>query len=236
MHGNLALAVSATALVAIAGSCCAAPAEEPKKSNLYADLYATYTSSGDGANVSFDVCGSTQGSEGCFGGATLGPFGHACGVIEGAPKTKGDVVTRAIYVLDKGSSSNSQAVLDVYKRTDTITENDDSVQVTLIQSLSLGLPGGPSTECSMAEGKADVFAATTASTQAAEINISTLAVSLVGGFSPPADVTSMTADGRGYVSVQFTEGFYLFAPNGSLDEDGGGDAALVNTRNGWLIP
>jgi hypothetical protein len=236
MHGKLAFVVSAAALVAVSGSCSAAPAQQPKQHNLYAGLYATYTTSGDGEYVSFDVCGSTQGSEGCFGGATMGPFGHACGVIEGAPKTKGDVVTRAIYVLDKGSSSNSQAVLDVYKRTDTITENDDTVQVTLTQSLSLGLPGGPSTECSIAEGKADVFAATTASTQAAEINISTLAVSLVGGFSPPADVTSMTADDRGYVSIQFTEGFYLYAPDGSLDEDGGGDAALVNTRNGWLIP
>ncbi|HTT82099.1 MAG TPA: hypothetical protein VMF67_01320 [Rhizomicrobium sp.] len=236
MYGKLALAVSAAALVAVAGNASAATAQPPKKDNLYSGLFATYSSSDDGAYVSFDVCGSTQESEGCYGGATLGPFGHACGVLEGAPKTKGDVVTRAIYVLDKGSSDGSQAVLDVYKRTDTITETDDTVQVSLIQGVSLGLPGGPGTECAMGEGPVDVFAATTASTQAAEINIKSLAVSLVGGFSPPSDVTSITTDDRGYVTVQFTEGFYVFAPDGDGEEDGGGSAAMVNTRNGWLIP
>jgi hypothetical protein len=236
MQGKLAVAVSAVALVSMAWSGNPAQAEQPKKSNLYSGLFATYSTSGDGTDVSFDVCGSTQQSNGCYGGATLGPFGHACGVIEGAPKTKGDVVTRDIYVLDKGSTGTSQAVLDVYKRTDTITDTFDTVQVSLTQSVSLGLPGGPSTECSMAAGKAYVFAATTASTQAAAIDISSLAVSLVGGFSPPADVTSITADDRGYVSIQFTSGFYVFAPDGSGEEDGGGNAALVNTRNGWLIP
>jgi hypothetical protein len=229
MHARYVFA--AAALVALAGTCHAAT--QPKKNNLYANLYATYSSSG--TYVSFDVCGSTQESEGCYGGAQMGPFGHACGVLEGKPKTKGDVVTRAIYVMDKGAQSNSQAVVDVYSRTDTITSSNDTVNVTLTKTVSLNLPGGPNTECSMAAGPADVFAATTASTQAAEINISTLAASLVGGFSPPSDVTSITADDRGYVSVQFGEGFYLFGPDGSGEEDGGGNAAVVNTRNGWLI-
>jgi hypothetical protein len=234
MNGNYALV--AAVVVAVAGNCNAAPTQQPKKNNLYAGLYAQYSSSDDGSYVSLEVCGSTQESEGCFGGAQLGPFGHACGVLEGKPTTKGDVVTRAIYVLDKGSQSNSEAVLDVYKRTDTITSTDDTVQVSLTQALSLSLPGGPSTECAMGAGPAYVFTATTASTQAAAINISSLDVSMVGGFSPPSDVTSITADDRGYVSIQFTEGFYLFAPDGSGEGDGGGDAAMVNTRNGWLIP
>jgi hypothetical protein len=232
MHDRLFLAISAAALVAFAGHGNAA---EPSKTNLYANLFATYSASQDGTSVSFEVCGSTQETEGCYGGAQLGPFGHACGVIEGKPKQKGDVVTRDIYVLDKGSQSNSMAVLDVYKRTDTITSESDTVQVALKQAVALNLPGGPSTECSMAAGPAYVFAATTASTQAAAINIASLNVSLVGGFSPPSDVTSITADDRGYVSVQFTEGFYIFGPDGSGEEDGGGNAALVNTRNGWLI-
>jgi hypothetical protein len=233
MHDRLFLAASAAVLLALAGQGNAA---EQSKGNLYANLFATYSASQDGSSVSFDVCGSVQQSEGCFGGASLGPFGHACAVIEGKPKTKGDVVTRDIYVLDKGSQGNSAAVLDVYKRTDTITATDDTVQVSLTQAVSLGLPGGPSTECSMGAGKTTVFAATTASNQVAAIDISTLSVSPEGGLSPPATVTSITADDRGYVSVQFTEGFYLFGPNGEGEEDGGGNAALVNTRNGWLIP
>lgn len=233
MQDKLLLAVSAASLVALVGHGNAA---EPSKNNLYANLFATYSASQDGTSVSFEVCGSVQQADGCFGGGSLGPFGHACGVIEGKPKQKGDVVTRDIYVLDKGSQSNSTAVLDVYKRTDTITSSDDTVQVSLTQAVSLNLPGGPSTECAMGAGTAYVFAATTASTQAAAINIASLDVSLVGGFSPPADVTSITADDRGYVSIQFTEGFYVFGPDGSGEEDGGGNAALVNTRNGWLIP
>ncbi|HEX3664850.1 MAG TPA: hypothetical protein VHU23_06440 [Rhizomicrobium sp.] len=236
MRHKLLLAVSAAALVAFAGISSAASLEQPKKSNLYSNLFATYSASQDGTSVSFSVCGSVQEAEGCFGGGSFGPFGHACAVIEGKPKTKGDVVTRDVYVLDKGAQSDSTAVLDVYKRTDTITSSSDTIQVSLTKAVSLGLPGGPSTECSMGAGKDYVFAATTASTQVAAINMSTLAVSLEGGFSPPATVTSITADDRGYVSVQFTEGFYVFGPDGSGLEDGGGNAALVNTRNGWLIP
>jgi hypothetical protein len=233
MRDRLFVTVSVAALLAFAAHGNAA---EPSKNNLYSNLYATYSASQDGTSVSFEVCGSVQQAEGCFGGASLGPFGHACGVIEGKPKQKGDVVTRDIYVLDKGSQASSTALLDVYKRTDTITSTSDTIQATLTKSVSLNLPGGPSTECSMGAGPSYVFAATTASTQAAAINISTLDVSLVGGFSPPSDVTSITADDRGYVSIQFGEGFYLFGPDGSGEEDGGGNAALVNTRNGWPIP
>jgi hypothetical protein len=58
-------------------------------------------------------------------------------------------------------------------------------------------------------------------------------ISQLGGFSPPAVVKSITADERGYISLHFDEGFYVFDPTGALEEDGGGDADLVGTRNAW---
>ncbi len=59
-------------------------------------------------------------------------------------------------------------------------------------------------------------------------------VSDLGGFDPPATVTSITADDRGYVSLHFNEGFYVYDPNGNLQEDGGGAADFINQRNGWI--
>jgi hypothetical protein len=207
--------------------------ETPTKQNLYSGLFATY--SANATSVSFTVCGSLPESEGCYGFATMQPFEQACAVLEGKPKiNKDNVMTRAIYVLDKRTSKAAPITLYVYKRTDTLTDSDDTVQVTLEQSVPLGLTGGSSSHCSMAGNDDYVYAATDQDETAAGINKKTLTVSQLGGFSPPSTITSITADDRGYVSLHFVEGFYVFAPDGSGEEDGGGAADMVNTRNGWI--
>jgi hypothetical protein len=207
--------------------------ETPTKQNLYSGLFATY--SANATSVSFTVCGSLPQTEGCYGGGTMQPFEQACAVLEGTPKiNKKNVMTRAIYVLDKRTSNTAPINLYVYKRTDTLTDSYDTVQVTLVQSVPLGLTGGASSHCSLAGNLDYVYAATDQDTTAAGINKTTLAVSQLGGFSPPSTITSITADDRGYVSLHFGEGFYVFAPDGSGEEDGGGAADMVNSRNGWI--
>jgi hypothetical protein len=57
----------------------------------------------------------------------------------------------------------------------------------------------------------------------------------VGGFSPPINVTAITADLYGYVTVTQASfgtgenGFYVFGPTGGGAEDGGGAEFLLNT-------
>ena len=59
-------------------------------------LYTTYSFSNDYTNVYLSVCGSTQQSFGCYGGATLGPFGRTGALIERDPvvNTQTQTVTR----------------------------------------------------------------------------------------------------------------------------------------------
>ena len=154
-------------------------------------------------------------------------------MLEGAPKQKGDVITRAIYVLDKRNSKSAPIMINVYTRTDTITDSYDTMQVSLTRQVPLGLTGGPKSKCSMAANGAFVYAATSVDTVAAAMDKTSYAVTQLGGFSPPATIVSITADDRGYVALHFTEGFYIYGPNGQLEEDGGGAADMVNTRNAW---
>lgn len=207
--------------------------ETPKKQNLYSGLFANYTASP--TSVSFLVCGSLPDTEGCYTGGAMEPFEQACAVIEGTPKiNKDNVMTRAIYVLDKRTSKTAPITLYVYKRTDTLSNSFDNVQVTLEQSVPLGLTGGTKSHCSLAADSGFVFAATSADTSVAMVDKSTFAVTQEGGFDPPENVVSITSDDRGYVALHFTDGFNVFDPSGNEIAGGGGVADMVNTRNGWI--
>jgi len=224
---RVVLASVAVSLAVVAGS---APAFAKKL--LDATLFTTY--SGGGASISYVVCGSLPQSSGCYGSGSLSSFEQACAVLEGKEKQKNNVITRAIYVLDKRTSASAAITLYVYTRTDTITDTSDSIQVSLTKTVSLGINGGASANCSMAANKDFVYAATDADTVAAGMNKSTYAVSQLGGFSPPANIVSITADDRGYVSLHFNGGFYVYGPDGNLQEDGGGAADMVGTHNAWV--
>jgi hypothetical protein len=77
--------------------------------------------------VSLIVCGSLPGSGGCYGSAYLGPFGKIGALLEGNPSTKGNTVTRAIYVLDIATGTKGTDVaLSIYKKTDTISSSFDT--------------------------------------------------------------------------------------------------------------
>ena len=96
---------------AIPAHASAAPPSAPDST-----LYTTYTiySNNSQFTVDWSVCGSTQQSEGCYASGSLGPFVAVGAMLEGDPRVNGDVVTRAIYVVDSGSANN--VLLYIYKK------------------------------------------------------------------------------------------------------------------------
>lgn len=201
----------------------------PPDSTLYT-TYSLYSSSGQ-TTVSWSVCGSTTQTEGCYASGQLGPFTAVGALLEGNPSTKANVVTRAIYVVDSGSAD---VKLYVYKKTDSVSSEYDTVTVTLTHTVSLPLTGSSTATCSMAANNNYLFIGTDLSPQGVEVKKSTLAVTTLGGFSPPLNVVSITSDAYGYVTVTQANGsgesgFYLFGPTGGGEEDGGGTSFVLGT-------
>lgn len=198
-----------------------------------AGLYTTYTLSADATSISASVCGSVGGTEGCYGGGTLSGFHRACAVIEGTPSYSGNTVTRMIYVLDGQVSDTATARLWVYRKTDSIAAGFDSVAFTLRKRVDTALPAGRKAACYLAANDTYVFAGTSAATAAARIGKADFQVSAIGGSSPPQSMTGISADERGWVSMNFSGSFYLVGPNsGDVGSVGGGQAWLAGTRNG----
>jgi hypothetical protein len=196
-------------------------------------LYTSYFFSSNFQDATWIVCGSTEQSEGCYGSGELGPFGKIGALMESNASVSSSTVTRAIYVLDCNTST-SGVDLYVYKKTDVVSASSDTITVTLLKTISLSLTGGSTAVCSMAGNRNYLFIGTNQSPQAAEVQKSNLSVTMVGGFSPPINVTSITSDAYGYVTVTFggflsgEDGFYTFGPNGEGEGDGGGAWFMLN--------
>ena len=201
-----------------------------------ATLFTTYNIDTAHTSVGLSVCGSLPGSEGCYGGASLGPFGKVGALLEGDPKVNltTNTVTRAIYVVDVASGTNqNEVVLDVYTKTDVITTDFDTITVTLDRTISLPLRGGP-VQTFMAANKQFLFIGTNHSTEGVMVNKRTFNVTQTGGFFPPINVSAITADQYGYVTVSHgtnggDSGFIVFGPDGISREDGGGWEFMLNT-------
>jgi hypothetical protein len=228
-----AISLSLSALPAAAQTASAPPAA------LDATLFTTYTVTSGYQNVSLTVCGSTAESEGCYGSGSMGPFGKAGALIESTPTTKGSTVTRLIYVVDSAAGTSGTGVnLVVYKKTDTITSSDDTVSVTLFKTVSLPLTGGTTAITSMAANTKFLFIGTDQGEQAVMVQKSNLAVTKVGIYIVGPNVTSITADQYGYVTVTqgdfttFPNGFTVFGPTGAAQEDGGGADFMLSTTAG----
>lgn len=205
-------------------------AQQPPDSTLY----TTFTIFSNFQMVNWVVCGSTQQSGGCYASGSLGPFNKVGALMEGNSTTRGNVVTRAIYLVDSGNASDVQ--LYVYKKTDTVSPNGDVVSLTLAKTVSLPLTGGMDALCSMGANNRFLFIGTDQSPQGIRVQKSDLSIVKLGGFSPPINVTAITADNYGYVTVTQggfgggESGFSVFGPDGFETEDGGGAPFMLNTR------
>lgn len=189
--------------------------------NLFTNYYGSSTS------VNWIVCGSTQQSEGCYDFGTIGPFVSVGAMLESNPTVSGDVVTRYIYVVDQGASP---VTMYVYKKTDTVSSSFDTAVVTLFKTVSLRqLVGGSDVTTYMAANPKFLFIGTSLSPNGVEVAKSTLRVTELGGFSPPTDVTSITSDQYGFVTVTQGSAFTVFGPDGSSTEDGGGTQFMLGT-------
>jgi hypothetical protein len=208
------------------------------QAQINANLYTTYAVTDSGQAVSWVTCGSTQGSEGCYGSGSLTPFGKVCAMLEDAAVIKGDTVTQHVYVMDSHHKGGSSAYLDVYVKKDVISNSYDTTTFKLQKRVELNIPGGLNVTCYAAENPVAVYLGTSTGTNAVAVNKMDLTVQSLGGFSPPIPVSSIQADYRGFVTINFAEGeesgFYLIGPNGSGEEDGGGNQVLLNDLNGYI--
>ncbi len=203
-----------------------------------ATLFTTYRLFSGDQTVSWSVCGSTALTEGCYASGSLGPFGRAGALTEGNPSVNlsTNTVTRRIYVVDIASGgTGNDVVLYVYKKTDVVSSTSDTVTVTLLNTVTLPLTGGSTAVCSMAANNGFLFIGTDQSPQAVRVQKSKLTLAQLGGFYPPINVTAITADKYGYVTVTYGQfssgenGFYVYGPDGALREDGGGASFILNT-------
>jgi hypothetical protein len=197
-------------------------------------FYTTYFFGTGYTYVNLVVCGSTRTSEGCYGSASLGPFGHAGALIEGqeSQPSRG-VTTRDIYVVDEAAGDGTGVTLYVYKKTVTVDAPYATVAVNLTSTVPLPLTGGTGSNTFVAADDGYLFIGTDQSPFAVRVDKSDLSFGEIGGFEPAADVSSITANDKGYVTVTFGDtGFYAYDPNGYLDEDGGGAEYVVNSSSG----
>lgn len=203
-----------------------------------ATLFTTYGINTSHTSVSWIVCGSTQQTSGCYASGSLGPFSKVGALLEGNQSSNltTNTVTRSIYVLDIATGTNLNGVkLYVYKKTDTVTATFDTVSVTLSKTVSLPLIGGSSALASMAANNKYLFIGTNQSPNGLEVQKGTYTITPIGGFSPPINVTAITADKYGYVTVTFgsfsggENGFVVIGPDGLGREDGGGASFMLNT-------
>jgi hypothetical protein len=223
MDNRILLAMAASLALAWNGPAAAG------KVTLDAGLFAQYTANATG--VQFTVCGHTADTSGCYGGGTMSPpFEQACAVLEGSPKQKSNKVSRDLYVLDKRTSKTDPVMLYVYTRTDTITDTSDSIQLSLKEQIPLPMTGGSKSHCYMVANDAFVYAGTDASATLGVVDKKTLAANPLSGGGL---LSSLTADARGYIAMDFGGSFAIFDPNGGGVQSGGGVNYLVNTREGW---
>jgi hypothetical protein len=190
------------------------------------DNFYTYYGFDGGQAVNYFTCTTN----GCTAAGMLMPFKHACALLEGPPATSGNVVTRALYIMESGKKATDDAQLYVYSKTDTIDGGDDEVAITLQQKVDLGFQAGKKAHCAMAAAGTVLFAGTDLSATYT-VDKSTFAVH----FSGFGSIASATADARGYVTlVAPDKTFAIFNPGGGQMVSGGGVYFMANTQDGQI--
>ena len=225
------LRICTWAAVAAALVCGTAGSASAHRATLDAGLSTLYSGPDDSSAVDIMVCGQLQQGGGCFAFTQLTGFQSACALVEGTPSQHGDVVTRDIYILDRRTTAGDPLQLFVYTRTDTISATSDTVSITLVNQISLGIRGAPKAKCWLAANDNFLYAASNRDRPAVAIAKGTLAVTTVGKFSPAEHVRAITADDRGYVTVAFDTASFEFDQSGAQISFGGDHQVLANTHN-----
>jgi hypothetical protein len=231
---------SASVVLAAVLACAVAPSFGATPPD--ASIFATY-SIGIGANaqyVDWIVCGGLPNASGCFANGELGPFGTVGALLEGPPVTKGNVVTRRIYVLDTASGTAANSVtLNVYKRVDVITSSSDAITVSAVAQRKLVLAGGANARPSMAANRGYLYIGTNLDPRVVQVKQSNNSVVVNAGYAPGANVSAINANSLGYTAITFGSnsgfsGFIVFNPDGTQGEGGGGASFTLGTVSAFV--
>jgi len=193
----------AAVLAATTGLMVSAPAQSAP---LDENIATSYTTLGTVINW------QTAGTNPPISSGTLGPFDRACAIVEGKPSTKGDVMTRSVYVLDEGNGDADTVVLHIYTRTDTITSSggvtSDVETIVPHRQVVLSLTSQAGAACYIAANDTSVFAGTSANNQASIIDKKTFVESSIQSYvaANNGPVTQITAANEGIVFVTFGTG------------------------------
>lgn len=200
----------------------------------FSGLYTTYSFGAGDTWVSLLVCGAINDSSGCYGSANLGPFGHAGALIKGKPQPPHSATSvRDLYIVDDAAGDGTGVTLNVYHETITSNPPFATVSVTQTNTIALPLKGGTGAKTYIAADNVYLFIGTDQSPYAVQVNKYNLSFEEIGGFSPPENVSAITANDNGYVTVTFgNDGFYAYGPDGELEEDGGGAEYTLNSSVG----
>jgi hypothetical protein len=132
------------AVLLIAAAAVPAHAQQKLPDGTLYTLYSNVMSS----QVNWVTCGSLPQSSGCYGSGHLGTFTNACPVVQSVPAALNlNTVVRYIYVLDSGSGASGMSLF-AFKRTDTVSQSQDTINITQVASVPLpALVGGLGVSC-----------------------------------------------------------------------------------------
>ena len=226
-------------LIALLPFCLAIPAMA--NTPVDSTLFTTYMLGPSSQQINYLVCGSTEESEGCFTSGEIGPFGRVGAIIEGKARESGDVVTREVYVIDTASGTGANGVtLSVYRKTDTVTASDDSVEVSLVRSVPLPLKGGAHANCYVAGSTGYLYVATDKGPTAVQVGKGSLELTEISSATIPAAtrVVSISATTAEAVTIAFggetpsAASYVSYNAAGQQFEQGGGYNAYLNREIG----
>jgi hypothetical protein len=146
----------------------------------------------------------------------------------------GSTQEQRLYVTDSDAENRGKVHLLEFKK--TVVTGSSKITATIVQGRFVALPlaGGGSVTCQEAANKTMIAAGTNTSTNAALIDKASLSVSAFGGFEPAETVSSIISDASGYITVNFSSGFYLLGPSGRSVSIGGGNAVIFPADNAYI--
>lgn len=200
-------------------------------------LYTQYSFWNSYRSMAWVVCGSTEGSEGCYGSGNLGPFAHVGAAMEGNETVNGNTVTRNIYVVDDAAGSGNGVTLYVYQKTDTVSSSYDSTTANLVNTVALPLTGGSNTKTYLAGDNGFLYIGTNQNPYAVQVQESNLTDKKVASSPSGGNVSSITADKYGYVAITSTDNsggssFDVYGDSGQLVKSSDGGNFMAGTMRG----
>jgi len=200
-------------------------------------LFTTYTFWDSYTALDWVVCGSTEYTEGCYASGHLTGFGHVGAAIEGNEVVSGNTVTRNLYVVDDAAAGGNGVTLSVYTKTDSLTLAGDSVTVNLTNSIALPLTGGSNAKTYIAGDHGFLYVGSSQNQFAVQVQESNLSYKEIAGSSSAPNVSSITADKYGYVTITSSDkngsgSYQVYGTTGYPIENDDGGAFMLGTMNG----